>query len=80
MAPTSKVEEFEYDMKLQKGVPGDNTNRSNISGDTLARSNAGDRDINDASMPQFGNVRTERVTLQNDSMQLNDHFVANLKA
>ena len=51
---------------------GDNSNRSNISGDTLARSNAGDRDVNDLNMPQFGNVRTERVTIQNNSLQLND--------
>ena len=68
VVPASKAEEYEFDAKLQKGGRGGNTNRSDISGDTLARSNAGDRDVIDSSMPQFGNVRTERITLQNDSM------------
>lgn len=73
MVPQTKAEEFEYDMKAQKGGPGGNTNRSDLSGDTLARSNAGDREYQETSMPQFGNVRTERITLQNDSVQFNDH-------
>ena len=56
----------DYADKSKRMSAGDNSNRSNISGDTLARSNAGD--MNDQIMPQFGNVRTERVTIQNNSM------------